>query len=75
MILFKTAKLNCVQLFLFLPLYPPPSPLFSQEYASPTLVQNKLEKARIVPAFLVTANQTEAYSVSRNYLTRAYVHC
>lgn len=37
-------------------------PALQQEYASPALVQNKLEKARIVPAFLVTADQTDVYS-------------
>jgi len=41
----------------------------SQEYASPALVQNKLEKARIVPAFLVTADQTDVYSVSLHHRT------
>lgn len=44
-------------------------PSVSQEYASPALVQNKLEKARIVPAFLVTANQTDVYRVSLHHRT------
>ena len=49
-----------VQMFLS-----PPIPLsVPQEYASPALVQNKLEEARIVPAFLVTANQRDVYDVS-----------
>ena len=47
----------------------------AQEYASPALVQNKLESARIVPAFLVTANQTDVYAVGLKFHSNLYSTC